>query len=130
MMSSTVFAKSVENFNNLELLEFSNLKSNGAKSLYCLLKSSDKNSNSISLDDLKDLVLNDSLVKLDYLNKPIYFKDLEKDILKPIIAELSHEYNFGFNKKPFNNLRYKKETSQVGRGKNGKVKSLTFEWDE
>ena len=44
MMSSTVFTKSVENFNNLELLEFSNLKSNGAKSLYCLLKSGDKNS--------------------------------------------------------------------------------------
>lgn len=121
------FKEQINNFSNLELLEYNNLKSNSAKNLYCLLKKSNTNSQTISIKDFNVAVLNKSIVEMSYLQEKKFFKDIEKDILKPIIDELSSEYDIGFKNIAFKDLSYQKVTEK-GRGRYGKVSSIVFKW--
>lgn len=117
----------INNFSNLELLEYNNLKSNSAKNLYCLLKRSNTNSQTINIKDFNEAVLNKSIVEMSYLQEKKFFKDIERDILKPIINELSSEYDIGFKNVAFKDLSYEKITEE-GRGRYGKVNSIIFKW--
>lgn len=109
-------------FTRFELLEFINISSKYAKTLYRLLKQF-RNSGVVTLfrnrwDDFCEIMQ----IPSEYAQGKI-----DERILKPCIKELSGERDlFNNNRNIFENLTYKKIKDPNGRGRGGKVIGIEF----
>lgn len=103
------------NFTMLELAEFSSLNSKYTQTLYRLLKQF-RGEGALFLEWDKFLDLLD-------IPKSYGMSDIDKQILKPAIKELSEKTLFSDDRVIFNNLRYEKIR---GRGRGRPVKNINF----
>lgn len=109
-------------FTRFELLEFMDLKGKYTKVLYRLLKQF-KSTGIVTVFGNKW----DMFCELMQIPKSYNMNDIDKQILKPAIKELSLERNL-FNKKQpiFKKLSYKKIKDHKSRGQGGKVIGIEF----
>ena len=109
-------------FTRFELLEFINISSKYAKTLYRLLKQF-KNSGVVTLFRNKW----DDFCEIMQIPKGYPQHNIDARILKPCIKELSGERDlFNNNRNIFENLTYKKIKDPNGRGRGGKVIGIEF----
>lgn len=109
------------NFTTFELLEFINLNSKYTKTLYRLLKQY----RSTGIMKMKW----DEFASIMDIPRNTYMCDIDKQILKPAIKELTKERTlFDKNRVAFQNLQYEKikEKGFGGRGQGGKVVGIQF----
>lgn len=107
------------NFTVFELAEFIALSGKYTKTLYRLLKQYRTTGKAyFEWSEFKRV--------MDIPEK-LAMRDIDKDILKPAIKELSKERNlFDQIRVPFKNLAYEKEKQKGTRGRGGKVIGITF----
>ena len=109
-------------FTRFELLEFVNINSKYAKTLYRLLKQF-RNSGVVTLFRNKW----DEFCEIMQIPKGYPQHNIDARILKPCIKELSAERDlFNNNRNIFENLTYKKIKDPNGRGRGGKVIGIEF----
>ncbi|HDX6266474.1 TPA: replication initiation protein, partial [Campylobacter fetus subsp. venerealis] len=112
------------NFTIWKLQEYSNLNSKYTQTLYRILKQF-RNS-----EDGKVTIFKNKWDEFrDFMDIPKSYQmsDIDKQILKPAIKELSAERDLFNDKKPiFENLTYKKIKDPKGRGRGGKVIGIEF----
>ncbi|EAK7232422.1 replication initiation protein [Campylobacter jejuni] len=106
-------------FTGFELAEFVALSGKYTKTLYRLLKQYRTTGNArFEWNEFKRI--------MDIPEK-MRICDIDKDILKPAIKELSKERNlFDQIRVPFKNLAYEKEKEKGTRGRGGKVSAIIF----
>ncbi|ELU5076016.1 replication initiation protein [Campylobacter jejuni] len=107
------------NFTAFELAEFISLSGKYTKTLYRLLKQYRTTGTArFEWNEFKRI--------MDIPEK-LAMCDIDKDILKPAIKELSKERNlFDQIRVPFKNLAYEKEKQKGTRGRGGKVSGISF----
>lgn len=111
-----------KHFTSFELKEFIGLSGKYSKTLYRLLKQF-RNTGKCTIyskkwDEFRDFM---------GIPESYQMSDIDKQILKPAIKELSAERDLFNDKKPiFENLTYKKIKDPKGRGRGGKVIGIEF----